>query len=92
MNASIQVVEVDRDELDARVCGSLSRILRTCVPEKKQRVFVLLAGVAAEDLADRRQQYVDDLMLVAEKEGLIRLFGQSWAMEAITTAFSRAGL
>ena len=91
MNAPIQVIEVDRDELDVRTCASLSRVLQSSLPEKKRQVFILLAEVAAENVAHRRQQHIDDLVVVAEKEGLVRFFGQTWVMEAITTTFSRAG-
>jgi hypothetical protein len=92
MNAPIKAVVVDREELDVRTCATLVRVLATRPSEKKLQIFVLLAGVAAENLADRRRQYVDDLVAVAEAEGLIRFFGRIWVMDAITRAFSRSGL
>ena len=92
MNAPVKAVVIDRDELDSRICASLVRVLGMCPIEKNPRVFEMLAGVVAENLADRRRQHVDDLVAVAEEQGLIRLVGQFKVMEAIRTALSRVGL
>jgi hypothetical protein len=75
MNVPVKAVVIDRDELDIRTCSSLVRVLATCPPENKLQAFALLAGVAADNLSDRRRQCVDDLVAVAEAEALVRQAG-----------------
>jgi hypothetical protein len=88
MNAPIEIVVVDRDELDARLCASLGRVLQRARIEKKLAVFTLMARTAADNIAARRQQYVEDLWTIAEELGLVSRLGATAVASAIEAGFN----
>jgi hypothetical protein len=88
MNALIEIVVVDRDELDARVCESLRRALQHVRIEKKLAVFTLMARTAADNVAARRQQYIEDLWAIAEEHGLVGRLGATSVASAIDAGFN----
>jgi hypothetical protein len=88
MNAPTKIVVVDRDELDARVCASLRRALQHARIEKKLAVFTLMARTAAENIAARRQQYLEDLWAIAEEHGLVICLGATSVASAIDAGFN----
>ena len=88
MNAPIEIVVVDQDELDARVCASLGRALQHARIEKKLAVFTLMARTAADNIAARRQQYLEDLWVIAEEHGLVSCLGATSVASAIDAGFN----
>jgi hypothetical protein len=88
MNAPIEIVVVDRDELDARVCASLRRALQHARIEKKLAVFILMARTAANNIAARRLQYLEDLWAIAEEHGLVSCLGATAIASAIEAEFN----
>jgi hypothetical protein len=92
MTAPTKIVVVDRDELDARVYASLTRVLQRTGIEKKLPVFTLMARTAADNIAARRQQYIDDLWSVAEEVGLVSLLGATDVRNELATAFDEVSL
>jgi hypothetical protein len=87
MNAHLKIVVVDRDELDARVCASLRRALRHARIEKKLAVFTLMARTAADNIAARRQQYLEELWAIAEEHGLVSCLGATSVASAIDAGY-----
>jgi hypothetical protein len=83
MTASTKIVVVDRDELDARVCASLWRALQHARIEKKLPVHTLIARTAADNIAARRPQYIEDLWTIAEELGLVGRLGATAVASAI---------
>jgi hypothetical protein len=92
MNAPTEIVVVDRDELDARVCASLARVLQRARIEKKLAVFILMARTAADNIAARRQQYTEDLWMIAEELGLVNRLGATAVASAIEAGFNGGAL
>ena len=88
MNAPIEIVVVDRDELDARVCASLMRALQRARIEKKLAIFTLMARTAADNIAARRQQYLEGLWAIAEEHGLVSCLGATSVASAIDAGFT----
>jgi hypothetical protein len=88
MTAPTKIVVVDRDELDVRVYASLTRVLQRAPVEKKLPVFTLMARTAADNIAARRQQYIDDLWSVAEELGLVSRLGATAVASAIEAGFN----
>jgi hypothetical protein len=88
MNAPAKIVVIDRDELDARVYASLTRVLQRARIEKKRPVFTLMARTAADNVAARRQQYIEDLWAIAEEHGLVGRLGATSVASAIDAGFN----
>ena len=88
MNAPTEIVVIDRDELDARICASLTRALQHARIEKKFAVFTLMARTAADNIAARRQQYLEDLWAIAEEHGLVSCLGATSVASAIEAGFN----
>ena len=88
MNAHLKIVVVDRDELDARVCAAINRALQHARIEKKLAVFTLMARTAADNIAARRQQYLEDLWAIAEEHGLVSCLGATAIASAIEAEFN----
>ena len=70
--------------------ASLYRVLEQAPVENKLRVYYLMARTAADEISERRQQYVDDLWWVAEQVGLVRQFGATDVQNALSAAFGGA--
>jgi hypothetical protein len=75
---------------DVRIYASLCRVLEQAPIENKLRVFGLMAHYAADEISERRQQYIDDLWWVAEEVGLVRLLGVTDVQNALSDAFEGA--
>jgi hypothetical protein len=88
MNAPAKIVVIDRDELDARVYASLTRVLQRARIEKKLPVLTLMARTAADNIAARRQQYIEDLWTIAEELGLVNRLGATAVASAIEAGFN----
>jgi hypothetical protein len=49
-----------------------------------------MAHYAADEISERRQQYIDDLWWVAEEVGLVRLLGATDVQNPLSDAFEGA--
>ena len=78
---------VTLEDLNAYTIAGLVRAIECAPIEKRLPIFHQIARVAADELAARRQQMVDDLEYVAKELGLDRLLGAVAVMDAIGTAF-----
>jgi hypothetical protein len=79
-----------REVLDIAVYASLTRVLEQCPIQNRLAVFQLMARVAAAELAEREQQYIDDLWDVARDTGLINLLGEATVGAALSVEFGGA--
>ena len=68
--------------------ASLSRVIEGAPVPNKLPAFGLMAKTAANEAAALRQQYIDDLWLVAGDVGLVRLLGTASVQGALAVAFS----
>lgn len=92
MTAHIKLAAISREDLDVRIYASLCRVLEQAPIENKLRVFGLMARYAADEISERRQQYIDDLWWVAEEVGLVRLLGATDLHNALASAFDEVSL
>ena len=88
MNAPTKIVVIDRDELDARVYASLMCALQRARIEKKLPVVTLMARTTADNIAARRQQYLEGLWAIAEEHGLVSCLGATSVASAIDAGFN----
>jgi uncharacterized tellurite resistance protein B-like protein len=69
--------------------ASLTRALEQAPVQNRLTIFGMMARIAASDLAERRQQYIDDLWDVARDTGLIDLLGATAVQAALSVEFER---
>jgi hypothetical protein len=74
------------EDLNTRVVASLVRVIEQAPIERRLPVFHLMACVAADEIAARQQQMVDDLTYVAKELGLVELLGAVAVEHAIGSA------
>ena len=89
MNAPFSIPLPTREQFDIAMYASLMRVLLQAPVENRLAVFAMMARMAADDLIERRQQYVDDLWDVAEETGLVRLLGITAVQEVLSVEFQR---
>ena len=87
MNARFQIPLPTREQFDIAMYASLTRVLLRAPVENRLAVFAMMARMAAADLAERRQQYIDDLWEVARNTGLIDLLGATAVQAALSSEF-----
>jgi hypothetical protein len=85
--SEIQALIAD-DRAKALLYQSLTRVIEGAPVQSKLPVFGLMAQTAADDAAALRQQYIDDLWLVAGNVGLVRLLGTASVQAALAVAFN----
>jgi hypothetical protein len=92
MTADDQASEIQAIIADDRALvllyQSLTRAIEGAPTQNKLPAFGLMAKTAANDAAALRQQYIDDLWLVADNVGLVRLLGTASVQEALAVAFN----
>jgi hypothetical protein len=84
------VATPDFDDFQVRVYASLTRVLERAPSENRLPVFYLMCVNAADEIAARRQQTLDDLWEVAEGTGLKAMFDTTMVHEIMANAFEGA--
>jgi hypothetical protein len=87
MNAPLKISVISQDELYVRLHASFVRVIHSAPVENKLKVFRLMSRLAAEEIAIRRQQLIDDLWRLAQLEGLVDLVGEVWIQEWLADGF-----
>jgi hypothetical protein len=85
--SEIDYKPIDDDRFEARIYASLFRVLERAPIEKRLQIFRLAVRFAAEQMAARRQQAIDDLWSIAENAGLIDLHGVPYVQDAFVIGF-----
>jgi hypothetical protein len=75
------------DRAQVAVYASLTRVIECAPIQNKLAVFGLMAKTAASEVAALRQQYIDDLWLVAGDIRLIDLLGTASVQATLCAAF-----
>jgi hypothetical protein len=81
-------LEATNEGLHAALCRSIEN----APVENKLKLFHLLSRTAADELKQRKLQFIDDLWFVAEELGLVRTFGITALQESLSDAFEREGV
>jgi hypothetical protein len=77
----------DFDELEVRMFASLLRALELAPAENKLKIFHFMCRTAADEIAIRRQQAIDDLWAIAQDTGLVATFGNAMVQDALSGGF-----
>jgi hypothetical protein len=94
MNAhtKIAIAEPTLEDVNAATHASLCRCIENAPVENKLKLFHLMSRTAADELKQRKLQFIDDLWFVAEELGLVRTFGITALQESLSDAFEREGV